>query len=179
MVKSQDVLVATNSQKVLNFLLDYPGEEFVEKEIREAVKISRSGTNYALKELLRAKFLFRTKKGKQYLYSLDYKNPIVKQVKVCKVIIQIQPLLQTFKKICSKVVLFGSSSRGEDVSDSDIDLFVISHNKHEIENTVNSFKSRRKIQVVIRSELKYTEMKKADPVFCKQIESGIVLWEGE
>jgi len=61
MKRNQNILVATNPQKVLNFLLDHPEKEFVEKEIQKTVKISKSGTNYALRELLRAKFLFRNK----------------------------------------------------------------------------------------------------------------------
>jgi len=179
MKRNQNILVATNPQKVLNFLLDHPEKEFVEKEIQKTVKISKSGTNYALRELLRAKFLFRNKKGKQNLYSLNYKNQIIKQLKVIKAIIQIQPLVESLKKLSSKVILFGSSSRGEDMVNSDIDLFTISHNKEEIEQSVRNFKSKRKIQVIIRTELKYTEMKQTDPTFYEQVSRGIVLWERE
>lgn len=89
MDRNRNILVATNSQKVLNFFLDHPGKEFVEKEIQRAVKISKSGTNYALRELVQADFLSRNKKGKQNFYSLNYKDPIIKQLKVTKVIIQI------------------------------------------------------------------------------------------
>jgi len=177
MDRNRNILVATNSQKVLNFFLDHPGKEFVEKEIQRVVKISKSGTNYALRELVQADFLFRNKKGKQNFYSLNYKNPVIKQVKVTKVIIQIQPLLESFKKLSSKVILFGSSSRGEDIVDSDVDLFIVTHSKVEIEEKIKKFRFKRKVQPIFRTQLKYTEMKQTEPVFYGQVSQGIVLWE--
>jgi len=179
MNRIQSILAATNSQKVLSFFLHRPGEEFVEKEIQKAVKISKSGTNYALRELVETNFLFRKKKGNQHLYSLNYKNLLIKQLKVIKTIIQLQPLLEPLQKLSSKIILFGSSSRGEDIVDSDIDLFILTHNKVEIEEEVKKFRFKRKIQPVIYTELKYTEMKRIDPVFYEQVNQGIVLWEQE
>ncbi|MFH1729805.1 MAG: helix-turn-helix domain-containing protein [Pseudomonadota bacterium] len=57
-----NLLIATNSQKVLFYMLDYPGQEFTEKEIQTKVNISKSGTNYALRELIKANYLFLQKK---------------------------------------------------------------------------------------------------------------------
>ncbi|RLE01232.1 MAG: hypothetical protein DRJ11_10095 [Candidatus Aminicenantes bacterium] len=180
MDKNQSILFATNTQKVLDFLLERPGKEFVEREIREAVGISKSGVNYALRELVRANFIFRYKKGKIYLYSLNNKNPVVKQLKVLKTIICIQPILKKLKKLSSKVILFGSSSRGENIEDSDIDLFVISNiKKEEIETQINKLKSKRKLQLVVRTELGEIELKDNDPTFYDQIQKGIILWQRE
>lgn len=177
MSRNRNILVATNSQKVLNFLLDYPGKEFVEKEVQKAVRISKSGTNYALKELVHANFLYRIRKGKQCLYSLNYKNLVIKRLKITKVIMQIQRLLSSLRKLSSKVILFGSSAHGEDGADSDIDLFIVTHSKVEIEEKIKKFRLKRKIQPVFRTELEYTELKQTDPVFYEQVSRGIVLWE--
>jgi len=179
MAKSQNVLISTNSQKVLNFFLDYPGKEFVEKEVQQAVKISKSGVNYALRELVRASFLSMYKKGKMHFYALNYKNQVIKQLKVVKTITLIQPLLKKLERLSSKIILFGSSARGEDMVDSDIDLFIISHSKRDIEEKIKKIKSKRKIQAVVRTELEYVEMKRTDPVFYGQVNQGIVLWERE
>lgn len=179
MDRNQNILVSTNSQKALNFFLDQPGNEFTEKEIQKVVKISKSGINYALRSLVKAGFLSMYKRGKMHFYVLNYKNPIVKHLKVVKTIIQIQPLLKGLEKLSSKVILFGSSSRGENIADSDVDLFIITHNKTEIEREIKKFRFKRKIQPVFRTELKYTEMRQTDPVFYEQVKQGIVLWEGE
>jgi len=180
MDKLKTVLVSTNSQRVLDFFLDYPGKEFMEKDLQRATKISKSGINYALRELSTTGFLFRNERGKIYFYTLNYKNPVIKQLKVLKVIIQLMPVIKKLEKLSSKVVLFGSSARGEDVIDSDIDLFVISNlKKEEIEKQIYRLRFKRKIQLVVYTELGHTELKRKDPVFYAQVQQGIVLWEKE
>ena len=122
--------------------------------------ISKSGTNYALRELVKSNFIYMYKKGKIHLYSMNYKNPVVKQLKVLKMIIYIQPVLKKLESLSSKVILFGSSSWGEDIKDSDIDLFVISNKKkEEIESQINKLKLKRKVQIIVRTELGETELK--------------------
>lgn len=178
MDKIKTILVSTNSQKILDFFLDYPGKEFIEKELQRATKISKSGVNYALRELSQAGFLFKNKRGKIYFYTLNYKSPVIKQLKVLKVIIQLNPLIRRLEKLSSKIILFGSSARGEDVADSDIDLFVISnYDRKEIEKQIENLKFKRKIQLLVNTELNHTELKRKDSVFYEQIQQGIILWE--
>ena len=176
----RNILVATNSQKVLDFFLCHPGREFVEREVQKSTRISKSGINYALRELARTDILFRKRKGKMYFYSLNYKHSVVKQLKVLKTIIYIQPMIEKFEKLSSRIILFGSSSRGEDIKDSDVDLFVVSNSKkEEIERQINQLRLKRKIQLVVRTELGHTELKSNAPTFYEQIQRGIVLWEKE
>ncbi len=173
----KDLLVATNPQKILDFLLEYSFKDFIEKEIQEAVKISRSGTNYALRSLVKSTLLKRHKRGKIHFYTLNHKHPLIKQLKVLKTIMEIHPFLKELEKLSFKIILFGSSSRGENTVDSDIDLFILSRHKDEIENQIKRYTSKRKIQGIIRNNLKYTEMKQTDPVFYEEVQQGIVLWE--
>lgn len=176
----QNVLIVTNSQKVLNFFLNCPGQELTEREVQKTAKISKSGANYALRELVKVDTLFRNKKGKMCFYSLNYKNPIIKQLKTLKAIIYIHPIIKKIKELSSKIILFGSSARGENVADSDMDLFVISNNKkEEIEKEINKLKCKQKIQLIVRTELKHTELKIKDPTFYEQVQRGIILWERE
>lgn len=180
MEKIKAILTATNPQKILDFLCDHQGEELTEKDIRKAAKISKSGTNYALRDLEKTAVLVRKGRGKIYFYSLGYKNPVVKQLKVLKTVVYIQPVINKLKELSSKVILFGSAARGEDVSNSDIDLFVISNNKKEtIEEQISKLKIRRKLQLVVRTELAHTEFKIKDPVFYAQVQQGIILWQKE
>ena len=180
MDNAKSILVTTNSQKVLEFFLDHPGRELTERETQNFVKVSKSGTNYALRELVKANFLSRDKRGKMSFYSLNYKNPVIKQLKVLKIIIYIQPIVKKLAVFSSQIILFGSSARGEDISDSDIDLFVISNSrKQEIEKAIEKIKLKRKIQLIVETELAHTELKVKDPDFYEQIQRGIVLWRKE
>jgi predicted nucleotidyltransferase len=177
MTKNKGILFVTNTQKVLDFFLNKPGEEFLGRELEEKVGISRSGIYYALKELTNKGFLCQCVKSRINFYSLNYNNPVVKHLKVLKTVIEIQPLLEKLKKLSSRIVLFGSSSRGETVKDSDIDLFIITHNKAAIEKEITKFGSKQRIQAVKKTELEYVELKRNDPVFYEQINRGILLWE--
>lgn len=175
----RDILFSTNSQKVLDFILKYLHRDFIEAEIQKAVKISRSGINYALRELEAADFISRNKRGKAYFYTLNHKNPVVRQLKVLQTIIEIDPLYKRLKGISSRIILFGSSCRGENTSDSDIDLLIISRSKEEIGKEIQKYPSKRKIQAVVRSNLQFNEMKQKEPDFYEQVIKGIVLWEAQ
>ena len=173
------ILFATNSQKILEFLIQTPGEEYLSKEIQIAVKTSKAGTNFALNDLVNIGFVRRKKRGKMYLYAISFNHPIIKQLKVLKVIIFLNPLLKKIRNKSQKIILYGSSSRGENTKDSDIDLFVATNSLSEVEKIVRNSSKGKIIQLIIRTPLKYIEMEKTDPIFYTEIERGIVLWEAK
>ncbi len=174
----KNILIATNAQKILHFLINSPIRDFLETEIQQATKISKSGVNYALRDLMSTDFLFRTKRGKTFFYTLNYENPIVKHLKVIEIIRQLSGLLNKLKPLSSRIILFGSSSRGEDQADSDIDLLIISRNKDAVVEQIKKFGGNRKIQSIICTNLSFIEKEKTDPVFYQQVNKGIVLWDG-
>lgn len=173
------ILFVTNSQKILEFLIQTPGKEYLSKEIQIAVKISKAGTNFALNDLVKTGFIGRKKRGKMYLYTINYDHPTIKQLKVLKVIIFLNPLLKKIRNKSQKIILYGSSSRGENTKDSDIDLFLVTNFLSEVEEIVKNSAKGKIIQLIIRTPLKYIEMEKTDPIFYTEIERGIVLWEAK
>ena len=62
----KNILIATNAQKILYFLINHSIRDFLEIEIQKATKISKSGVNYALRDLISTDFLLRTKRGKTF-----------------------------------------------------------------------------------------------------------------
>jgi len=175
---TKNVLITTNTQKILHFLIDNPMRDFLQSEIQQATRISKSGVNYALRELVATDFLFRTKRGKTFFYTLNHKNLVVKQLKVIETINQLSGLLKKLIPLSSKIILFGSSSRGENTPDSDIDLLLISRNKDLVLAEIKKYKGKRKIQPIIWTNTDLIEKKKTDPVFYDQINKGLVLGEG-
>jgi len=174
----KNLLIATNAQKVLHFLINHPIKELLESEIQKATRFSKSGVNYALRDLVAANFLSRTKRGKTFFYTLNHKSLIVKQLKIIETITQLSPLLKRLEPLTFKIILFGSSSRGENTLDSDIDLLILSRNKDLVMEQIKKTNRKRKIQSIIYSNLNFIEKKKTDPVFYEQVIQGIVLWEG-
>jgi len=175
----EKILFTTNAQKILEFLIQTPGEEYLSREIQIAVKISKAGTNFALNDLVNAGFVRRKKRGKMYLYSINFDHPIVKQLKVLKVIMSLESLLKKIRNKSQKIILYGSSSRGENTKDSDIDLFVITNSSPKVEKIIKNSSKGKVIQLITRTPLKYIEMEKTDPIFYAEIGRGIVLWEAK
>jgi predicted nucleotidyltransferase len=173
------ILFATNPQKILEFLIQNPGEEYLSREIQIAIKISKAGTNFALNDLVSAGFIRRKKRGKTYFYAVNFEHPLIKQLKVLKVIIFLNPLLKKIRNKSQKIILYGSSSRGENTKDSDIDLFVVTNSLPEVEKIVRNSSKGKIIQLIAKTPLKYIEMEKTDPIFYAEIERGIVLWEAK
>jgi predicted nucleotidyltransferase len=61
--------------------------------------------------------------------------------------------------------------------DSDIDLFVVTNMPEEVERIIKTGVIGKRIQLTMRTPLKYVEMETTDSTFYKEIERGIILWE--
>ncbi|MFC1632240.1 nucleotidyltransferase domain-containing protein [Candidatus Omnitrophota bacterium] len=171
------ILVATNAQKVLDFLIQNPGNQFLAREVQKTIKISKGGVNLSLRKLAKQKLVRREKRGKIFLYSVDHTQPVIKQLKVLKNIELISPLINKIKNLSKKIILFGSCGRGEDDSKSDIDLFVLTNSLKDVEGIVKKTKPGRGLQLITRTPLEFTEMEKKEPIFFEEVSRGITLWE--
>lgn len=171
-----NTFVSTNAQKVLDFLIQNPGRQLLANEIERGAKISRAGVNNSLRRLAKEKLVIREKKAKIYLYSVDHTRPVIKQLRVLRTIEFLQPLVDKVKKFSQKVILFGSCARGENIPNSDIDLFILSNSQEEVRKLI---KRHKKLQLIIRTPLKFQEMKDKEPVFFEEISRGITLWEAK
>ncbi len=172
-------LISTNAQKVRNFLIQSPGKQFLANEIEKAARISRAGVNFSLRKLAKEKLVLREKKAKIYLYSVDYNNPVIKQLKVLQTTMLLQPLVNKLKALSKKIVLFGSCARGENIAGSDIDLFILADSSKVIEEKIKRSNLREKLQPIIRNPTQFIKMEKDESVFIEEIEHGITLWESK
>lgn len=177
MMKS--ILLSTNAQNVLGFLIEEPGYQFLAKEIEKKTKISCAGVNFAVRNLTKAALINRERKGSIYLYSVDTNHPVIKQLKILKTTVRLFPLIQKLKSCAKKIILFGSCSRGENKAKSDIDLFILSDGDQAVQGIVNTYisKSKLNIQPIIKDATKFYSLEKSDPVFFEEINRGQTLWE--
>ena len=86
-------------------------------------------------------------------------------------------MIERLKLLSQKIILFGSNARGEDNQQSDIDLLVITHNDKEVRDIIEKYLSKRKVQIITKTPLSFSELEKKDPVFFRELELGIILWE--
>ena len=171
------LLVATNVQKILDFLIQNPGHQFLAKEIQDVTKVSKGGVNLSLRKLAKDKLVRRQKRGKIFLYSVDPTKPVIKQLKVLNSIELIIPLVNKIKGLSKKVILFGSCARGENVAKSDLDLFILTNSPKEVEEAFRKQGPSKAHQLIIRTPVAFAEMEKKEPVFFEEVSRGITLWE--
>jgi len=173
------ILTQTNTLKVLGYLIENPGREFIEKEIQKATNISKGGVNLALRELAQKRLVERKRRGRMYFYTTQLNHPFIRQLKILKNIARLWPLVKKLKAVSQKIILFGSWSRGENLKDSDIDLCILTNSAEEVQQIVKKSSLRNKLQLIIRTPTGFAELEKKDPVFFKEVDRGIVLLSKE
>jgi predicted nucleotidyltransferase len=172
-----DFLFATNSQKVLRFFLDANSELYDRVIIEKKTGLSKAGVNLALHELSSLGLIAKDIKAKVFIYKLEFGNIIVKQLKVMRTAAMLASLMNKIKPYAGKIILFGSASRGENLPDSDIDLFILTRQEEAVRRLVKSGKLKNKLQLIIKTPLEFSNLKKADPYFYEEINRGITVWE--
>lgn len=172
-----EIFFGANKQKVLKFLAKNPSQSLMTSEIMKSTKISKAGANIALRELVKAGLIKRSVKGKTHLYQVDFRDPLVKQLKVMETIIQLYPVIKKLQKISQQIILFGSASRGENLEDSDIDLFILTRAEEDARKTIKKFNRHNKIKTILKNSSSFAKLEREDPTFYQEIQRGIILWE--
>lgn len=172
-----EIFFNTNKQKVLKFLAKNPSQSLMASEIMKSTKISKAGANIALRELVKAGLIKRSVKGKTHLYQVDFHDPLVKQFKVIGSIIEFYPLVKKLEKISQQIILFGSTARGENLEDSDIDLFILTRAEEDVRKTIKKFNHHKKIKAIVKNPSNFAKLEKEDATFYQEIQRGIILWE--
>ncbi|MFH0763209.1 MAG: nucleotidyltransferase domain-containing protein [Candidatus Omnitrophota bacterium] len=175
--KTIDIFGATNSLKVLSYLVQHPGKEFLNSEVQKATLASRAGAYLALRELVRQGLVSQERRGRLIFYRIVYDDVAIKQFKILKNVFALRAIISKLKPSSRKVVLYGSYSRGENDPSSDIDLFMLSKDPIATKDTLSSIRTKQKIQAVVKTSSEFANFKESEKVFMQEVERGIVLWE--
>ena len=178
----QSHLIATVNQKVLSLLVKFSDQEFYEREVARKLGISTGSANRALNELFSSGVVWRRREGKMYFYSIDSSNAALTEFKKMVNLLLVEPLVEELKKMSSRIILYGSCALGTDISESDMDLFVVSNSKEDVSNVISGFTFPRgfeniHIQPVIRTPVELLEGRESERTFMEEIDRGIVLRE--
>jgi predicted nucleotidyltransferase len=169
--------LTNNYKKIIDLLADYPETQFFTKEISDKTGVSLGGAHNALKQLAKEKIVALEAKGNMKFYQIYADNPQVKQFRVADAIDRIMPLIDQIKSDCLKIVLFGSTARGEQTSDSDIDLFILTHEPETIKKKFFKSKIKRQLKTVIKTPNQWSELEIKEPEFFQEVSRGIKLFQ--
>lgn len=170
-------LFSTPKLKVLDFLLQNSDLELNDTEITTKVTGSkRSAINMALRELAKMGLIQRTSRGKMTLNQL-VETPFIQHLKIASTLMLIQPFIEKIKTVSVMIVLFGSRAKGTNITESDIDLFIVSENPSAVRKIAERFDFEEKLQLITKLPEDWLSLSKDDAVFYRTIKEGILLWQ--
>ena len=159
---------------LLQFFFDFPRKDFLIRELSRDAKLAASAVRIHLKELMADGLILKEKKGLYPTFSANSENDTFKLLKAQNLVLRLHGIgaIDTIEKSLYPgcMVLFGSSSRGEDRENSDVDVFVQSKsapiNMSSFEKKIN-----RKINIIFEPDLKTLS-----PQLLNNLANGIVLY---
>jgi len=164
-------------KKLIKLLADYPEKEFYAQEISQKLNFSKASASGILKSLTKRGVVFKKVKGHMKFYQINPKNPEFKKFRINLVLEKVNPLLPKFKKNSQRIILFGSASRGEQTFSSDIDLFILSNDKNEVQAALRKINAKLPIKAIIKTPSEWSEMEIKEPEFYREVISGITLYD--
>jgi len=104
-------------------------------------------------------------------------HPTLAALRVFENQLILEPLVSELKEVARQIILFGSCATGEDLIDSDIDLFVLADEPDLIRVKIKQNECERELNPVIVDPMEFAIMETQDTVFLSEIRRGIVLWK--
>jgi len=166
------MLIESNTQKFLSVIFRFPTKGFTVREIARLIKVSPP-TAASIAKTLEDKDLIKVKKERaQHKIFGNLENENFRELKRIYNIFYLSGLKDSLVKELkpNTIVVFGSYSKGEDTEDSDIDIFVDSVIKKEI--NLEKFEKQLDRHV----HLQVNEIKKVPDDLRKNIINGIILY---
>lgn len=175
----KDILFNKNPMLVLSYLTKNPKKNNMATHIAKELSLSAGSVHGILKKFEELGIVDRKSIGKAVIYEININSPLIKSFRIFDNLLEITQLVDVLKQHTRKIILFGSCSRGEDNSDSDIDLLIIADetDKDLVLEITAGYSGDREIKPVIVDEVEFISMEKSDAVFYKEIIKGIELWE--
>jgi predicted nucleotidyltransferase len=124
------VLFPGTKRKILALFFLNPDQEYYFSEVVRLTGTRQGVIQRELKTLTEAGILNAERRGRQKFYRANKSNPIFPDLrnivfKTFGIIGQIRDALKPLEKRIKVAFVYGSFARGEEVTDSDIDLFII------------------------------------------------------
>ena len=156
-----------NIDKILEVFYENPGKSFTVRELAKLTKVPRATVHKKLLEL-KKEGLINKENGAEsnLLFETRKINYFVEKIIASGLVDELVEKLNP-----SAIVLFGSIRKGDSVKESDIDLFVESSEKKEIELSNFEKKLGHEIQLLV-----YNSIKKVNENLRGNIINGIKLY---
>lgn len=157
--------------KILDYFLDNP-EEISQTDLLKKVKLAKATVIKWVSFLEKEEILKIKKIGNTKLLRLDNDLAIIKQLKLLNVLFKLKNL-DKLKDKNIEVYLYGSSARGENYENSDVDLLIIGNIKrNDIIEVIDNIQKENNIKInfQIFTQFNWSRMLKTDKAYFERVE---------
>ncbi len=183
-MKLTNLFSPTPLTHLVEFFLRHPRAVLSLTEVAGKTKLSIGSVYTHCHALHRQGILRQERKGKGTYYSLERENRTVRDLKRLHNLISdpVEKLIAAMEaEGVQKLVLFGSSARGEDDEDSDMDVLVVGDLNPESALTIANHLSRRfkrRFSIIVRTYEAYLAMPEKENTLWNKIQKeGVVIYE--
>jgi len=134
--------------KILELFYEFPSRRFTIREISNMTKIPRASAHKYLDELKGENMIKNDMATDSFLFKVKKINYFIEKIVACGLI---EELISKLNPSC--IILFGSFRKGDSVKESDIDIFVESSVKKNIELKRFEKKLNHSIQLFIENKI--------------------------
>ena len=173
MVQIIELLGNKNVVKIIIFFFRHPTLQIHQHELRKKVKLAKVTLIKWLKTLTNFNILKVVKFGRVKVYSLNRTSNFVKYLKILDSILLLSDIAKIATKYNIKIYLYGSTARGEDVEESDVDILIIGKTKKEkIIRDINKISAniKKPIKIQIFSRQEWSQLARKDKAFYGRVE---------
>ena len=166
--------------KIKKLLFEEPEREFHVRELAKQTNIAPSTASKYIEQLKKEQIVAIRKFSNHVLVKTNQQNRRGKEEKRIWNLQELAHshltlLLDDYYKHPPAIVLFGSYSKGEDNTNSDIDIAIITEKKEEPPIQEKESKLKRKIQLHLISQSQLNNMKKSNKELLNNIINGTVI----
>ena len=166
-------------------LIEEPEREFHIREMAKLLDMSPTTISRHGSLLLKKKLIISKKMSNHLLLKANTENIMFKQLKkehnLKRLITSgLVNYLENKLNNPEAIILFGSFAKGENIPRSDIDIFVVSPSKKEVNLNIFEKKLKHNIQLFIHSKKEIETMKKTNKELLNNLVNGTILsgyWE--
>lgn len=166
------MLQNNNKYKLLKVFFDSPTESFGLRELGRLSKISPPSVMNYLKEFVKEKLIEKQEKRKIPFYIANRDNEDFKQYKKLSILYELHKsgLIDYLWDVLApeSIVLYGSFSKGENIENSDVDLFIVGK---YTEIGIKKYEEKLGYQIHLMGD----ELKNTSKEFRNNLANGIIL----
>jgi len=166
------MLQNNNRYNILELFFKFPRRNFQLREISRLVKIALPSTKRYIEDLAKNKLILKNRETLYKSYNANIENKDFKLYKKVSTLLKLKEFIDEIEEKINPdvIILYGSVAKGEDLEDSDIDLFIIGKEK-SIDLEKLEKKLNRKIHLIFENDIKNVSKE-----FLNNLINGIVLF---